>query len=101
MALDGVVCFQNPKQPLMLKAGTTRHWMQNLSDLSLQYKLAMESPNSSFTIDASQVTGEIPARGQISIIITRKPGRAQEDKLTIEYSGGISGRTVTRVVPIE
>lgn len=32
----------------------------------------MESPDSSFVIDPSQVTGEIAERGQISIIITRK-----------------------------
>ncbi|KAJ1367105.1 hypothetical protein KIN20_027958 [Parelaphostrongylus tenuis] len=57
--------------------------MTNISDFTPKYKITMESPNSSFTIDPSQVSGEIPARGQISIIIIRKLGRAQEDKMII------------------
>ncbi|XGW01859.1 hypothetical protein V3C99_014167 [Haemonchus contortus] len=101
MATDGIICFQNPRNPLMVRAGTTRHWMMNYSDLKLTYKLSMQNPNSSFVIDPRQVSGEIAERGQISIIITRKPGRAQEDNMLIEYSGGLTGRTLVRVVPIE
>ncbi|KAK6015517.1 hypothetical protein OSTOST_19057 [Ostertagia ostertagi] len=85
MESEGIICFQNPRNPLMVKAGISRHWMMNYSNLKT---------NSSFVIDPSQVTGEIAERGQISIIITRKPGRAQEDKMLIEYSGGLTGKTV-------
>ncbi|VDL76785.1 unnamed protein product [Nippostrongylus brasiliensis] len=85
----------------MVKAGVSRHWMMNLSKLKLTYKLSMQDPNSGFTIDPSQVTGEIAEQGQISIIITRKPGKVKEDKMLIEYSGEIKGRTLVRVVPIE
>ncbi|ETN70339.1 hypothetical protein NECAME_14832 [Necator americanus] len=98
--MDGVVCFQNPRLPLLIKSGVTRHWMSNLSDRALNYKLTLENPDSCFSIDPGQISGEIPAHGHISIIITRKPGVGKEDKLTIEYTGELTGKTVVRMVPV-
>uniref|UniRef100_A0A7I4Z6F5 Ovule protein n=1 Tax=Haemonchus contortus TaxID=6289 RepID=A0A7I4Z6F5_HAECO len=46
MATDGIICFQNPRNPLMVRAGTTRHWMMNYSDLKLTYKLSMQQNKS-------------------------------------------------------
>ncbi|XGW26397.1 hypothetical protein V3C99_007205 [Haemonchus contortus] len=101
MAEDNLMCFgSNPKLPLFVKSGETQHWMTNLCDKKLQYRLSFENPNSCFTIDPSQTSGEIKEQGQILLDFTRKPGAGREDKLFIDYTGAVKGRTVVRVLPV-
>ncbi|VDM66165.1 unnamed protein product [Strongylus vulgaris] len=133
---DGIICFQNPRLPLLIKSGVTRHWMSNLSDRKLNYKarqyvnsemnqlgyitfqITIENPDSCFSIDPGQVSGEIAGRGHISLIITRKvstmvyvyldkyeidyiqPGVGKDDKMIIEYTGELNGKTIVRMVPV-
>ncbi|KAL6737680.1 hypothetical protein Aduo_011305 [Ancylostoma duodenale] len=98
---DGIICFQNPRLPLLIKSGITRHWMSNLSDRKLNYKLTIENPNSCFSLDPGQVTGEIGERAHLSLVITRKPGPGKEDKMIIEYTGALNGKTIVRMVPVD
>ncbi|KAK5973302.1 hypothetical protein GCK32_007207 [Trichostrongylus colubriformis] len=102
MPEDGLIFFgSNPRLPLLVKAGVSRHWMTNLCNKKLTYKLSFENPNSCFSITPSQTTGEIGEQGQLLIDFTRRPGQGKEDKLTIEYTGPPSGKTIVRVMPVE
>ncbi|CAJ0604344.1 unnamed protein product [Cylicocyclus nassatus] len=75
--------------------------MSNLSDRKLNYTLKIENPDSCFSLDPGQISGEIAEKGHISIIITRKPGYGKEDKMTIQYSGALNGKTIVRMVPVD
>ncbi|KHJ83247.1 hypothetical protein OESDEN_17056 [Oesophagostomum dentatum] len=99
MPEDNILSFPNPKKPLLLKEGTSRHKLTNFSDKKLKYKISFENQNSCFSVD--QASGEVKENGDFALTITRKPGVGRDDKLVIEYSGELSGKTVMRLVPIE
>ncbi|WKY07817.1 hypothetical protein Q1695_007361 [Nippostrongylus brasiliensis] len=69
---DNIVCFQTAGKPLLVKAGNSQHWIVNMSSLKLNYKISFENPDSSFSINPSQLSGEIAERGQILLDFTRK-----------------------------
>ncbi|CAB3405453.1 unnamed protein product [Caenorhabditis bovis] len=78
LSLDPPVC------PIQANGGVSKHKMINHTDKNLAFKVK-SSNNSNYSVN--QIMGVIKVCETFELVITRKPGKPQKDKLVIQYAG--------------
>ncbi|CAI5442847.1 unnamed protein product [Caenorhabditis angaria] len=76
LSLDPPVC------PIQAMGGKSTHKMINHTDKIIAFKIK-SSNNSNYSVN--QIFGIIKVSETFTLVITRKPGKPQADKLVIQY----------------